>query len=168
VLNVRIRCSLRSSLIACLVLSGLVLAAGCSVAPAGATSNSPAIGPVRTGAAAKSFAPFPVATRWDGQDNVNYGVQVDAKTGTNPHQFAVTVEPSMVFWLSCIGTGTARLTSPAIGLKWGVACGNGLDPQGLTFRPPSSAQGKSVKVLVTAPAGARWEIRVDAPSGKTA
>jgi hypothetical protein len=150
-------------LIVGLGLSGLVLAAGCSVAPPGATSDSPAIGLVRTGAAAKNFAPFPVATRWNGLDNVDYVQVVKAKTGTKPREFGVTAKSSLVFWLSCIGTGTAHLTSPAINLKWGVPCGNGADPQGLTFRPPQAAQDKSVKVLVTASAGARWEVRIDAP-----
>jgi hypothetical protein len=160
---VRIHHPLRTSLTAGLGLSGLVLAAGCSVAPAGATSNSAAIGPVRTGAGAKNFAPFPVPTRWNGLDNVDYVIVVKAKTGTKPREFGFTAKPSMVFWLSCIGAGTAHLTSPAIGLKWGVPCGNGADPQGLTYGPPHAAQGKSVKALVTAPAGARWEVRIDAP-----
>ncbi|HEY6493062.1 MAG TPA: hypothetical protein VIZ43_07290 [Trebonia sp.] len=162
----RIRHPLRTSLTACLGLSGLALAAGCSAAPAGATSNSAAIGPVRAAAAAKDFAPFPVATRWNGQGNVDYAVLVKAKSGTNPHEFGVIVRSSLVFWLSCIGSGTARLTSKAIDLNWGVACGNGDDPQGLTIRPPRSAVGKTVKVLVTAPAGGRWEIRVDQPAAE--
>ena len=160
----RIRHPLRTSLTACLGLSGLALAAGCSVAPAGATSDSAAIGPVRSGAAAKNFAPFPVAAKWNGVGNVDYRVAVKAKTGANPHRFDVKVAPSLVFWLGCMGAGTAHLTSPAIKLNWAVTCGDGSDPQGLTLRPPPSAQGKTVKVLVTAPAGGRWEIRVDAPA----
>jgi hypothetical protein len=165
---VRIRHPLRTSLTACLGLAGLALAAGCSAAPAGATSDSPAIGPVRTGAAAENFAPFPMATKWNGLDNVDYVMVVKAKTGTKPREFGITASSSMVFWLSCIGTGTARLTSPAINLKWGVPCGNGADPQGLTYRPPQATVGKEIKVLVTAPAGGRWEIRIDEPAAKTA
>jgi hypothetical protein len=149
-------------------LSGLALAAGCSVAPAGATVNSPAIGPVRTGAGAANFAPFPVPASWNGQDEVVYIMVVKSKTGTTPRKFTVTVKSSLVFWLNCIGTGSAHLTSPAINLKWGVPCGDGADPEGITFRPPRAAQGKPVKVLVTASAGARWEVRIDAPAFATA
>ncbi|MGH3245168.1 MAG: hypothetical protein ACRDOI_03015 [Trebonia sp.] len=168
-MNVRIHHPLRNSLTVSLGLSGLALAAGCGVAPAGATANSPAIGPVRTGNAAKNFPPFPVPTLWNGKGEVAYRTVVEAKTGTAPRRFGVTARLSMVFWLNCIGTGTAHLTSPAINLKWGVPCGNGADPAGLTFSPVPATHGQPVKVLVTASAGARWEVRIDepAPAAKT-
>jgi hypothetical protein len=89
---------------------------------------------------------------------------VKSKSGTTPRKFGFTVRPSLVFWLNCIGTGTARLTSPGISLKWGVPCGNGADPQGLTFTPPRAAQGKPAKVLVTASSGSRWALRIDEPA----
>ena len=163
-MNVQIHHPHRSALTVFLSLSGLALAAGCSVAPAGATSDSPAIGPVRTGAGAENFSPFPVAASWSGADMVVYHMVVKSKSGTKPREFGFTARASMVFWLNCIGTGTAHITSPAIDLKWGVPCGTGDDPAGLTFKPPRAAQGKLVKVLVTAPAGARWEVRIDEPS----
>jgi hypothetical protein len=152
---------LRKTLAAGAALSGLALAAGCSVAPAGATVDSAAIGPVRTGAGAKNFAPFPVPASWSGQENVTYAMVVKAKTGTAPREFGFTAKSSMVFWLNCIGTGSVHLTSPAIGLKWGLKCGNGADPAGLTVRPPRAAQGKKVIALVTVSAGSRWEVRID-------
>lgn len=162
----RTRHPFRVSLAAGLGLSGLVLAAGCSAAPPGATTDSPAIGPVRVGAAAKVFTTFPVSPSWNGLDNVKYGVEVNTRTGTKPEQFDFTTKSSMVFWLNCIGAGASHLTSPAIGLRWGVPCGNGADPQGLTYTPPAAARGKQASVLVTASAGARWEIRIDAETGK--
>ena len=149
---------------AALGLGGLALAAGCSVAPAGATANSPAIGPVRTGDAAKNFPPFPVPAVWNGQNDMPYQMVVKSKAGTAPRKFGFTARPSMVFWLNCIGTGSAHLASPAIGLAWGIPCGTGADPAGITFTPPPGAQGKPVKVLVTASAGSRWEVRVDEPA----
>jgi hypothetical protein len=152
---------LRQWLTAGLALSCLGLAAGCSVAPAGATVNSAAIGPIRTGAGAKNFAQFPVPASWVGQGNAVYKMVVKAKSGVAPRKFGVTAKSSMVFWLNCIGTGGARLSSPGIGLNWGVPCGDGSNPQGLTFRPPRAAQGKPIKVLVTASPGSRWEIRID-------
>ena len=157
----RIHPPLRVPMTAALGLCGLALAAGCSVAPAGATANSPAIGPVRTGNAAKNFPPFPVPASWSGQGNKAYRVVVKSKAGTAPRKFGFTARQSMVFWLNCIGTGSARLASPAIDLAWGVPCGNGADPAGITFTPPHAIQGKPVKVLVTASAGSRWEVRVD-------
>lgn len=141
-------------------LSGLALA-GCGVAPAGATVNSAAVGPVRTGDSARNFAPFPVPALWSGQDNVTYTMVVKAKTGTAPRGFGFTAKPSMVFWLNCLGNGSVHLTSAAIGLKWGMKCGNGEDPSALTFTPPRAAQGKKAVALVTASAGARWEVRID-------
>jgi hypothetical protein len=163
-MNVLIHHPLRIAMTASLALSGLALAAGCSVAPAGATANSPDIGPVRTGAGAENFAPFPVPALWNGQGDVVYTMALKSKSGTTPRKFGITVRPSLVFWLNCIGTGTARLTSPGIGLKWGIPCGNGADPQGITFTPPRAAQGKQAKVLVTASSGSRWEVRIDEPA----
>ena len=163
-MNVLIHHPLRVPTTAALGLCGLCLAAGCSVAPAGATANSPAIGPVRTGEAAKNFPPFPVPATWSGQNDMLYQTVVKSKAGTAPRKFGFTVKQSMVFWLNCIGTGSARLDGPAIGLAWGVPCGNGADPAGITFTPPPAVQGKLVKVLVTASAGSRWEVRVDEPA----
>ena len=163
-MNLQLHHPRRSALTVFLSLSGLALAAGCAVAPAGAATDSPAIGPVRTGATAKNFAAFPVAASWDGAGMVVYHVVVKPKSDTKPREFGFTVTPSMVLWLNCIGTGTAHLTSPAINLKWGIPCGNGDDPAGITVKPPLAAQGKSVKVLVTASAGARWEVRIDEPA----
>ena len=160
-MNVKLHQPFRTALTASLTVSGLALAAGCSVAPAGATVNSAAIGPIRTGAGAKNFAPFPVPASWSGQDSVVYKMVVKAKTGTATREFGVKTTPSMVFWLNCIGTGSVHLTSPAIGLKWGLRCGNGNDPSGLTFRPPHAAQGKKVIVTVTVSSGSRWEVRID-------
>jgi hypothetical protein len=154
--------SAKIPLAACLAASGLALAAGCSAAPAGAADDSPAIGPVKTGAAAAKFAPFPVPTKWAGAGGKDYTAAVKAKTGTTPRKFSLTAAPSLVFWLSCIGTGTARLTSPAISLNWGIPCGSGDDPSGITITPPRAAQGTSVKVEVTSPPNTRWEVRIDA------
>ena len=160
-MNVPIHHPLRSALGVSLALAGLALAAGCSVAPAGATVDSAAIGPIRTGAGAKNFAPFPVPASWVGQDNVTYKLVVKGKTGTAPREFGFIAKSSMVFWLNCIGAGSAHLTSPAINLKWDVSCGNGQSPGGITFAPPHSAVGKPVKVLVTVSRNSRWEVRID-------
>jgi len=65
-LNVRIHHPLRikkTSLAVCLAVSGLGLTAACSAAPAGATSNSPNLGSVRTRAMAENFAQFPVPSK---------------------------------------------------------------------------------------------------------
>ena len=148
-MNAPIHHPLRNALTVSLALTGLALAAGCSVAPACATVDSAAIGPIRTGPGANNFAPFPVPASWVGQDNVTYNLVVKGKTGTAPREFGFIAKSSMVFWLNCIGAGSAHLTSPVIGLKWGTRCGNGDDPAGLTFRVPNAAQGKKVIALVT-------------------
>jgi hypothetical protein len=143
-------------------VAGLVLVAGCGTAPAGAAGDSPAIGPVRA-MSATNFAPFAVPAVWNGYNNAQYAVLLKAVTGARPREFHITVGSDMVFWLSCIGTGTARVISADMGLNWGVACGTGDDPSGIDFRPRGAVVGSKVKVLVTAPAGGRWEIRIDVP-----
>jgi hypothetical protein len=58
-MNVRIQPPLRNSLAVCLCLAAALLAAGCSVAPPGATHDSSAVGPPRQ-PGSTDFAPFPV------------------------------------------------------------------------------------------------------------
>jgi len=159
-MNVPSHRQLRIPLSAALGVSGLALAAGCSVAPAGATLNSPAIGPVRHGQE-NNFPPFPVPTTWNGKSGVMYKMVVKANTGFTSRNWDVTAKSSMVFWLNCIGRGKAQLASPAINLKWDVTCGNGNSPGGITFAPPQAALDKQVNVLVTVSKGSRWEVRID-------
>jgi hypothetical protein len=145
----------------CLAVSGLALT-GCSAAPAGATYDSPPIGPVRTGASAKNFPPFPMPATWTGAGGADYTMVIKAKTSTAPRKFSLTATSSLVFWLGCIGAGTARLVSPAIDLSWGVPCGHRGDPAGITFTPPRTAVGTRVKVEVASPPDTRWVFRADA------
>ena len=142
-------------------LSGAVLAAGCSAAPAGAAGGSPAVGPVRVGAAAVNFPPFPVPAKWAGAGGVRYTMIVKAKTGATPRKFSFTPKSVLELWLGCIGTGTARVVSAPLDLSWAVPCGASADPVGLTYTPPGSALDTKVKVLVTSPPGTRWLFRAD-------
>jgi hypothetical protein len=163
---VRIQPPLRNLLAACLGLAAVLLAVGCSAAPPGATHDSPAVGPTQKGTTA-NFAPFPVPETYNGLDNSVYRQVLKAKTGTDPAKFHFAVKPSMVFWLNCIGRGTATLSSPGIDLQWSVPCGNGSSPAGITFRPKDSAVGHDAVVLVTTTRNSMWEVRIDdaAPKG---
>jgi len=166
-MNVRIQPPLRNSLAACLSLAAVLLVAGCSAAPPGATRDSSAVGPVQRHKGTTDFAPFQVPATYNGLGN-NVYTQVDkATTGTAPGGFHVTVKPSMAFWLNCIGRGTALLSSPGIDLSWSVPCGNGGSPAGITFRPKGSAVGHVAFVVVTTTRGSKWEVRIDeaAPKG---
>jgi hypothetical protein len=166
-MNVRIRLPLRNSLAACLCLAAVLLAAGCSAAPPGAAYNSSVVGPVEKHGKITDFAPFQVPATYNGLGNSVYTQVQKATTGTKPGGFHVTVKPSMVFWLNCIGKGTALLSSPGISLNWSVPCSDGSSPQGITFRPKGSALGKVAFVLVTTTRGSKWEVRIDeiAPKG---
>jgi hypothetical protein len=166
-MNVRIQPPLRNSLAACLCLAAVLLAAGCSAAPPGATRTSPAVGPVQRHKDVTDFPPFPVPDTYNGLGNNVYTMVQKAKTGTAPGGFHVTVKPDMVFWLNCIGKGTALVSSPGISLKWSVPCGDGGTPAGITFRPKASAVGHVAFVLVTATRASKWEVRIDeaAPKG---
>jgi hypothetical protein len=165
-MNVRIQPALRNSLAACLCLGAMLLAAGCSAAPPGAERNSLAVGPVHHGRT-PNFAPFPIPDTYNGQGNSVYTMVQKAQTGTKPGGFHVTVKTSMVFWLNCIGKGTATMSSPGIDLNWSVPCGDGTTPAGITFRPKASAVGHMAFVLVTSTRKSKWEFRVDiaAPHG---
>jgi hypothetical protein len=167
-LNVGIHHPLRNAKLpvaACLALSGAlagpVLAAGCSAAPAGAAGGSPPVGPVRTGAAAANFPPFPVPAKWAGAGGVRYTMIVKAKTGSAPRTFSLIPKSGLELWLGCIGAGTARVVSAPLGLNWAVPCGASADPAGLGYTPPGAALDKKAKVLVTSPPGTRWVFRAD-------
>lgn len=162
----------------CLALSGLAVG-GCSAASVGGAvasptasgaGISPSASPVSTGtpspvSTVPNFGPFPIPTTWAGAGSTEYTMIVKNVTGTTPREFLLVAEPSLVFWLGCIGTGTARVVSPPLKLNWGVPCGTatGADPAGITYIPPRAAVGTPVDVEVTSPPGSRWEFRVDAP-----
>lgn len=146
---------------ACLGAAGIALVAGCSVAPPGSASDSPAVGPVRTSANLDDFAPFPVPAVWAGEYNVNYQVIVKAKTGTKLGGFRFIVRTGDVFWLNCIGAGSAQFTVQALAVKWSLPCGDGDNPQGITVHPKTSAVGHGAQAYVTVTPGSRWEVRID-------
>jgi hypothetical protein len=160
-MNVRIQPPLRNSLAACLCLAAALLAAGCSAAPPGATRDSSAVGPVVKGKST-NFAVFPVPAVYNGLGNSVYRQVQKPQTGVAPGGFHVTVRPSLVFWLNCIGKGTARVSSPGIDLSWSVPCNDGTSPAGITFRAKASAVGHVAFVLVTATRESHWEVRIDA------
>lgn len=165
-MNVRIQLPPRNSLGACLGLAAVLLAASCSAAPPDATYKSRAIGPVQHGKT-PGFHPFPQPDTYNGLGNSVYTMVQKATTGTQPGGFHFTVKSSMVFWLNCIGKGTATLSSPGIGLKWSVPCTDGSSPGGITFAPKASAVGHVAFVLVTTSRASKWEFRLDeiAPKG---
>jgi hypothetical protein len=138
--------------------------AGCSVAPPGAAGTSPAIGPVRAGAAVKDFGAFPIPDVWNGKDFRFYENLVEAKVSKKPHNFRIIAHADLVFWLSCIGPGTAQFSSPALHFHWSVPCGNGADPAAVNFSPRATAVGHAVDAVVTASPGVRWEARIDVPA----
>jgi hypothetical protein len=167
-MNMRIQLPLRNSLAACLCLAAVLVAAGCSAAPPGAERNSPAVGPVpKPHETIRNFPPFPVPAVYNGLANNVYKMVQKAQTGFKPGGFHVTVKPDMVFWLNCIGKGTATVSSPGIALKWSVPCTDGSSPGGINFRPKASAVGHVAFVVVSATRQSRWEIRIDnaAPKG---
>ncbi len=167
-MNVRIQPPLRNSLAACLCVAAVLLAAGCSVAPPGATHNSPAVGPVpKPHETTPNFPPFPVPAVYNGLGNNVYKMVQKPKTGTAPGGFHVTVRLNMVFWLNCIGKGTATVSSPGISLNWTIPCNDGSSPGGINFRPKASALGHVAFVLVSATRNSKWEVRIDdaAPKG---
>jgi hypothetical protein len=164
---VRIHPPLRGSLAACLCLAVVLLAAGCSAAPPGATRNSAAVGPVPSPGDTTDFASFQVPATYNGLGNTVYTQVQKPQTGTAPGGFHVKVRTDMVFWLNCIGKGTAQMSSPGIGLNWSVPCDDGSSPKAINFRAKASAVGHMAFVVVSATRGSKWEFRIDevAPKG---
>ena len=148
--------------------AGVVLAAGCSAAPATALRGSVAVGPIRVGAVKDSFAPFPQPEVYNGLNNKVFWQVQKPKTGAGTRSFRITLASQMVFWLNCIGktTAKAQINSPGIGLKYDIFCGDGISPGGITFAPKASDVGHSDVYTVTVTTGAKWEIRVDELAGK--
>lgn len=154
--------SAKIPLAVCVAVSGLALA-GCSAATAGAAGATPSASPAGTGAQTPNFAPFPIPPTWSGGTGSDYTMAFRTVTGTTPREFSVTATSSLVFWLGCIGTGSARIVSAPLKLNWSVPCvsGNSDGPTGITLIPPRAAVGTAVQVKVTASPGSRWEFRVD-------
>ena len=166
-MNVRISSPLRNSLAACLCLAAVLLAAGCAAAPPGAMRTSKAVGPIQRHPHETDFAPFQVPDTYNGLGNTVYTMVDKAKTGTQPGGFHFTVKTEMVFWLNCIGKGTAQISSPGISLNWSVPCGDGGSPAGINFIPKTSAVGHQAFAIVTSTRSSKWEVRIDeiAPKG---
>jgi hypothetical protein len=145
-------------------LTAPLLLAGCAAAPAGAADDSPAIGP--TSATSPSVFPsFQVPAKWTGYRGTVYREIQQPVSGKKPGRLHVAAGPDLVFWLACLGSGSATLKSPGLGLNWSVNCGTRLDPQSVNFSPTTAiTAGRKVLVLVSATPGARWEVRVDAPA----
>jgi hypothetical protein len=143
--------------------AGLVLGAGCGVAPAGADNDSPAIGPTSV-ISAGSFPVFPVPGTYAGYQTGQYTTLQKTVTGTAQRNFHIDAGSSLVFWLACREAGRATLASPDLGLNWSVPCSPSAEPQSINFQPTTGiAAGTPVKVLVTVTPGARWEVRIDIP-----
>jgi hypothetical protein len=155
--NTRVRASLRPSLTVCLGLAVAALAVGCGASPGGGQSAA---------ASATAFPAFPIAPSWTGNDNKEYKPILGPRSGSGARRFSIGAEAELAFWFGCIGTGSARLSSPAIGLSWSIPCDASTDPEGIMFTPTTHAiPGRKVtlSISVTAPAASQWELRVDAP-----
>ncbi|MGD0702146.1 MAG: hypothetical protein ABSA02_19965 [Trebonia sp.] len=133
------------------------LAAGCGASPDGGQAAA---------ASATAFPAFPVASSWTGNDGKTYEPILGPRSGSGARRFSIGAEADLAFWFGCIGTGSARLSSPGIGLGWSIPCDAGTDPDGIMFTPTTQASpGRKVtlSISVTAPATSQWELRVDAP-----
>jgi hypothetical protein len=140
-------------------LAAVLITTGCGVATPGPTDY--AGGPASD--SPTHLSAFPMPNHYiGGVDNLAYKAGVGVLTGTGPRNVTTKVAASMVLWLGCGGTaGSATMTSPDMGLNWSVPCGSTGDPRGIEFQARQGV-GQIVKILVTAPTSAVWEIRIDA------
>jgi len=161
-MTVRVHAKPGPSIAIGLGLAAVLLTAGCGVATPGTPDY--AGGPVSE--PPTHLSAFPMPEKYvGGATNIEYTTIATTITGRTPRQVHIIVASHLVLWLGCAGkTGSAVMTSPPMGLRWTVPCGTSGDPEGIEFTP-KKAIGKTVKILVTAPATAKWEARVDAPRG---
>jgi hypothetical protein len=168
----RISPSLRAApaagrLVTAVAVAGLVgvagLTAGCG------TDTNPAADPsVHSDQPLNKFDPFPEPKTWNLSVGPAYTAifgPLSGKTsgsGTKKKTFTITGQPDLVFWLGCLGTGTARLSSPDMTLDWTVPCGVNRTPGGINVNPTHAPAGKKVTVVLTVTAGSSWSLRIDA------
>ena len=141
-------------------LAGLAgLTAGCGTDTAIAADPS-----AHSGQAADQFDPFPEPKTWNLTVGPTYSAILGPLSGDGTkHAFTIAGHSSLVFWLGCLGTGNARLTSPDMTLDWTVECGVDREPAGIDVDPTHAPVGRKVTVDLSIPAGARWSLRIDAP-----
>jgi hypothetical protein len=145
-------------------VSGLLglagLTAGCG------TDTNPAADPAAPSSQATNrFDPFPEPSTWNLSVGPTYSAILGPLSGGGTKKtFTVTGEPELVFWLGCLGTGTARLSSPDMTLDWIVQCGVNREPGGIIVNPTHAPVGKKITVDLTIPAGDQWSLRIDAPA----
>ena len=150
----------QSGLVGLVGLVGLAcLTAGCGTDTAVAADPS-----AHSGQAANQFDPFPEPKTWNLTVGPTYTAILGPLSGGGAkHAFTITGHSDLVFWLGCLGTGDARLTSPDMTLAWTVECGVNREPAGINVDPTHVPVGKKVTVDLSVPAGARWSLRIDAP-----
>jgi hypothetical protein len=158
--NTRVQASLCPSLTVCLGLAVAALTVGCGASPGGGQAAV---------ASPTAFPVFPIASPWTGPEDKAYEPILGPRSGSGARRFSIGAEAHLAFWFGCIGTGSARLSSPGLGLGWSIPCDASTDPEGITFTPTTHATpGRKVtlSISVTAPATSHWELRVDAPVAK--
>ena len=130
----------------------LALAAGCAGPGSTRAMSTPA----------SRFGDFPASGEADG--TTVYKPVLGTVVGTSSRTFSVPPRTGMMFWVSCIGTGMVELDSPDIRLGNGWACDETGSSSAWTIDPTNAAKGREVTVRLTAPAGIRWAVRIDATS----
>ncbi len=76
---------------------------------------------------------------------------------------SVPVRPGYSLWFGCLGPGGfLTVKSPPLDLDTQLPCSGNGQLSGWVFNPPHGATGTSAVLRVGAPAGSRWELRLDA------
>jgi hypothetical protein len=152
-----------STVTAAVTIAGLA-GLGCLTAGCGSDTNIAADPSAHSGQSVNQFDAFPEPKTWNLTVGPTYSAILGPLSGGGTKQtFTVTGQSDLVFWLGCLGSGTARLTSPDMTLDWTVECGVDRDPAGINVDPTHAPVGKKVTVDLSIPAGARWSLRIDAP-----
>ena len=146
------RVSRRESLSVCLIAPLLALATGCAASAATQAASMPAV----------RFGSFPGPGETDGK--TAYNLLLGVVEGTGARTFAVPARTGMQIWVGCIGTGMIWLNSPDISLGMGWRCDKTGHGSGWEINPTHATAGRKVTIHLTAPAKARWALRIDATS----
>jgi len=122
----------------------LILAFVLAVAPGCSAPRSP------------YFRPMPAPGQWGRQ---NYTTILGPVTGIGSKSFTISARPGIAAWLGCVGKGLVWIKSP---VAFAAKCGDRGAFAGGQRQLTHIMRGQELSVRVVGPAGARWELRIDA------
>lgn len=103
------------------------------------------------------FGSMPPPGQWGEPD---YATILGPVSGIGSRTFAISARPGLAAWLGCAGKGLVWIKGA---MAFAAVCGESEGFVGGLTQPAHLRRGQKVTVVITGPATARWELRIDAP-----